>query len=67
MKLTSKVSSKGQVTIPKALRDALGIKTGHTVVISKGENGRYIVYTEKQFSELQPVVFDDSTSTSPVS
>lgn len=32
MEFAAKVSSKGQITIPKAVRDALGIREGDNVV-----------------------------------
>jgi antitoxin PrlF len=32
MDVAAKVSSKGQITVPKAVRDALGIKEGDEVV-----------------------------------
>ena len=37
---TSKVSSKGQITIPVSVRNKLGLKTGDNVVIFE-ENGRF--------------------------
>ncbi|MFN8122752.1 MAG: AbrB/MazE/SpoVT family DNA-binding domain-containing protein [Thermoleophilia bacterium] len=37
MVVGSRVTSKGQVTIPKAVRDALGIDTGDTVMFSVEE------------------------------
>ena len=30
-----KVSSKGQITLPKAIREAMGIKPGDTIVVSQ--------------------------------
>ncbi len=33
---TSKVTAKGQITIPKAIRDALGVDTGDRVGLSSG-------------------------------
>ncbi len=33
-----KVSSKGQVVIPKYLRDSIGLKEGDVVMIAKHEN-----------------------------
>jgi len=33
-----KVSSKGQIVIPKYLRDSLGLKEGDVVMIAKHEN-----------------------------
>jgi antitoxin PrlF len=35
------VSSKGQVTLPKALRDHLGIQTGSRLRFSLAPNGRF--------------------------
>ena len=40
--MKSSVSSKGQITIPKALRDRLGIRTG-TIVEFREEAGRLII------------------------
>ena len=37
------VSSKGQVTIPKAVRDLLGIKPGNAVAFEMDRDGRVIV------------------------
>lgn len=33
-----KVSSKGQITLPKAIREALGIKPGDTIVITRKDD-----------------------------
>ena len=33
-----KVSSKGQITLPKEIRDALGIKTGDTIVVTQKDD-----------------------------
>ena len=45
------VSTKGQIVIPKYLRDALGIKTGDTLLISK--SGNSIVITTKADDPLK--------------
>ncbi len=39
---TAKVTSKGQLTIPKEVRKALGIKTGTRVDFYEGQKGEYI-------------------------
>jgi len=36
---TATVTSKGQITIPKEVRDALGLDTGHRVSFLLRENG----------------------------
>ena len=38
--MTVRVTSKGQVTIPKPVRDRLGIKTGTEVDFEVAEDGR---------------------------
>ena len=40
------VTSKGQVTIPKAIRDALGLRPGDRVVFIRTEAGRVVVEPE---------------------
>ena len=37
----AKVTSKGQITIPSAVRDALGLKPGEKVAFLAGENGEF--------------------------
>jgi AbrB family looped-hinge helix DNA binding protein len=39
MAYTSTVSEKGQVTLPKALRDALGIRTGERIEFTLERDG----------------------------
>lgn len=40
---TSKLSSKGQVTIPKSVRDRLDLVTGDELIIIALENGDIII------------------------
>ncbi len=39
----SKVTDKFQVTIPKDVREALGLKPGEEVVVETGQGGRIVV------------------------
>src|SRR5215203_5449627 len=47
----AKVSSKGQVTVPKAVRDALGIKEGDEVVF-RVEGNRAVLARTPDFLDL---------------
>lgn len=38
--MTAKVTSKGQVTIPKPVRDLLGLRSGSRVNFERTEDGR---------------------------
>jgi len=38
----NRLTSKGQVTIPKDVRDALGLKPGEAVAFEKNEGGEYV-------------------------
>ncbi len=49
--IAAKVTSKGQVTVPKAVRDALGIKEGDEVVFSV-EGNRALLARTPDFLEL---------------
>jgi antitoxin PrlF len=41
--MATTVTSKGQVTIPKAVRDLLGIKPGTAVTFEMDQDGRVVV------------------------
>ena len=41
--MATTVTTKGQVTIPKAVRDRLGIKPGHAVTFELAPDGRVIL------------------------
>ena len=51
MDTAAKVTSKGQVTVPKAVREALGIKEGDDVVF-RVEGNRAILARTPDFLEL---------------
>lgn len=41
--MEAKVTTKGQITLPKALRDAMHLKTGDKVLFELLENGTYVI------------------------
>lgn len=51
MDVAAKVTSKGQVTVPKAVRDALGIKEGDQVTF-RVEGSRAVLARTPDFLEL---------------
>ena len=51
MDSAAKVTSKGQVTVPKAVRDALGIKVGDEVVF-RVEGSRAVLARTPDFLDL---------------
>lgn len=51
MDVASKVTSKGQITVPKAVRDALGIETGDEIVF-RVEGGRAVLAKNPDFLDL---------------
>lgn len=44
--MATTVTSKGQVTIPKAVRDLLGIEPGSSVTFEVGDDGRVLLRKE---------------------
>lgn len=51
MEATAKVTSKGQVTVPKAVRDALGIQEGDEIVF-RVEGRRAVIARTPDFLDL---------------
>lgn len=51
MDVTAKLSSKGQLTVPKAVRDALGLEQGDTVVF-RVEGNRAVLARTPDFLSL---------------
>lgn len=45
--MATKLSTKGQVTIPKHIRDAIGLRPGQRVEFRVGENGTIIIQQVK--------------------
>lgn len=55
MDAAATVTSKGQVTVPKAVRDALGIKAGDEVVF-RVEGNRAVLARTPDFIELAATI-----------
>jgi AbrB family looped-hinge helix DNA binding protein len=54
---TAIVTSKGQITIPKAVRDALGVDTGDRVEFVEREKGVYtVVAATRDIRDLKGLV-----------
>jgi antitoxin PrlF len=51
MDVAAKVTSKGQVTVPKAVREALGIKEGDEIVF-RVEGNRAVIARTPDFLDL---------------
>jgi antitoxin PrlF len=51
VEVVAKITSKGQVTVPKAVRDALGISEGDEVVF-RVEGNRAVLARTKDFLDL---------------
>jgi len=49
---SSKMTSKGQITLPKAIRDQLGLKTGDTVTFVEIDSVVYLVHDFKSAVRL---------------
>lgn len=60
--ITAKVSAKGQMTVPKVVRDTLGI-TGGTQLVFRVENGRAMVARSKRLLDTAVATPDDRTAT----
>lgn len=44
------ITSKGQVTLPKALRDALGLKAGDRILFAPDQPGEYRIKRKKTYT-----------------
>ena len=65
----STLTSKGQVTVPKAIRDRLGLVEGDILEFTVGEDGRIVVRPRRSshgacgvlrdFAPAEPVSVDD--------
>jgi antitoxin PrlF len=54
---TSKITSKGQITLPKPIRDRLGVKPGDRVAFSERPDGSVVVEADTiELMELRGAV-----------
>lgn len=66
MQMPSALTVKGQVTIPKRVRDFLGLKPGDQVDFMLGDDGRVVVQPIKQTAESpRPDRFDRAVGSAP--
>lgn len=56
--MTTKLSVKGQVTIPKQIRDALGLKSGMPVSFAVNRDGEVVIQRVEQSPEQKPDRFE---------
>lgn len=61
--MTARVSTKGQLTVPKAARDALGISGGSQLVF-RIDNGRAMIARTKRLLDTAAAPADEITATS---
>ena len=53
MAYTTILTSKGTTTIPKEIRDSLGIKPGMRVTFAKNQAGEYVLRRTKTIEEVR--------------
>jgi antitoxin PrlF len=51
------VTSKGQVTVPKTIRDYLGLKTGSAVTFERLDSGEIVLRPAKTKGKLPKSIF----------
>lgn len=49
----AKVTSKGQITVPSAVREAMGLNSGEKVAFFESENGEFIVRRMGSIMEME--------------
>ena len=67
MSTEATLTSKGQTTIPKAIRDSLGMKTGDRMSFTLMPDGVVVMRVKnKRVSELAAMLFKKSRKTVPI-
>ena len=54
--MTSKITSKGQVTLPKSVRERLGIEAGDRLEFIESEQGFLVVAATRDIRTLKGIV-----------
>ena len=60
--MANALTQKGQVTVPKSIRDHLGLKPGDKVVFAANDAGRIEMYPAISKRELSPIPLKDLLS-----
>ncbi len=55
--MATNITSKGQVTVPKSIRDYLGLKPGSAVVFERTQNGEVVLRPASRSAKRQPSRF----------
>ena len=55
--MATRITSKGQVTVPKSIRDYLGLKARSSVVFERLPNGEVVLRPEKIGAKRPPTRF----------
>ena len=56
--MSTTLSIKGQVTIPKQIRDALGLKPGMPVDFAVNQDGEVVIHTAESSAKRKPYRFE---------
>ena len=64
MSMTAKITSKGQITIPKQVRELLGADTGSVVIFEQVEN-HIVIKTAKTLLDYKGVLRGKTGRTDP--
>lgn len=55
--MSTNITTKGQVTVPKSIRDYLGLKPGSPVVFERASNGDVVLRPARKSAKRQPSRF----------
>jgi AbrB family looped-hinge helix DNA binding protein len=55
--MATHLTSKGQVTVPKSIRDYLGLKAGSAVTFERSASGEIVMRPAKQYKKSRSSAF----------